>query len=165
MRGQAALAVVRASLARQTGSLFAVFRLVVFDFPVLSRRFLGTEVSPNYVEGIRRRLDGARPIAARPAAKSGARWPDDHLRELQGTYAQEGVATDLLQKHPHLLAAFAAHLNLRLQNAGVEGEYRPRDVWVQLEKLRKTARLPKVKVHATERPVGRVRPLGRTMFD
>ena len=130
----------------------------------LSRRHLGTEISANYVEGVRERLEAIRPIAESPAAEAGAHWPDDHVRELQGAYAEEGVQTDLLRKHRHLLEAFTSHLNWRLANAGVEDEYSSRQVWRQLEKLRTKAQLPRIKIHATEESRGSHRPLGRTLF-
>lgn len=131
----------------------------------LSRRYLGTEISPSYVEGILRRLAETKAVSDSAVAEGGAPWPDEHLRELQGVYMTESVETDLLHKHPHLLEAFTGHLNWRLGNAGVQGEYRPRDVWVQLEKLRRGAKLAKVKVHAAEPKTARVRQLGRTLFD
>ncbi|HUT01530.1 MAG TPA: DNA methyltransferase [Phycisphaerae bacterium] len=131
----------------------------------LSRRYLGTELSENYADGIRQRLANTEPIADNPAAQDGAPWPAGHLRELQGVYMTECVETRLLHEHPHLLAAFTGHLNWRLANAAVAGEYSPTQVWAQLETLRKRAALAKVKVHAVEPVQGRIRGVRRTLFD
>jgi len=129
----------------------------------LSRRFVGTELSAEYVEGIRRRLEAAEPIAAAKAGGNGA-WPDAHVEELLATYGEAGVPTDLLLEHRHLLGAFADYYNWRLGAAGVAGSYEPADVWLKLEQLRKDVRLPKIKVHAAEPTVAQVRTLDKGLF-
>ena len=123
----------------------------------LSRRYLGTELSPNYIEGIQERLERTPVIADCPAAPHGTPWPDEHVRELQTLYMEEGVRTDLLCRQPHLLDAFCEHFNQRLAGAGVEGRYGPLAVWDQLETLRKQIKLAKIKVHADEPTNGAAR--------
>ena len=115
----------------------------------LSRQYLGTEISPNYVEGATERLERTRPIAAKPA-RPGQRMPEAHRRELQAVYMEASVPTDLLHAYRHLLDAFVGYFNWRLANAGVEGEYTTEDVWGQLERLRKQVRLPRIKSHVLE---------------
>jgi len=134
----------------------------------LSRRYLGTELSPNYIKGIEDRLERTPVLAETPAGGSGP-WPEEHVRELQTVYMEEGVPTELLRKYPHLLDAFTAHLNRRLAIAGVSGSYEAKDVWRQLEALRSAVKLAKIKVHADE-PAGRGtrrlrRPKAKSLFD
>ncbi|HUS90815.1 MAG TPA: DNA methyltransferase [Phycisphaerae bacterium] len=119
----------------------------------LSRRYLGTELSGSYIEGIRDRLKRTPVIAASPVAPPGAPWPEEHVRELQTVYMEEGVRTELLRQQPHLLKAFCEHLNRRLAGAGVEGSYDAESVWRQLEDLRGGCKLAMIKVHADE-PTG-----------
>jgi site-specific DNA-methyltransferase (adenine-specific) len=130
----------------------------------LSRRYCGTEFSANYVDNIRERLARTEPIATWPAGGSGE-WPDAHVEELQSTYSEAGVPTDLLLDHRHLLDAFANYYNWRLANAAVQGKYAPADIWLKLERLRKEARLPRIKVHAVEETAGEVRSLAKGLFD
>jgi site-specific DNA-methyltransferase (adenine-specific) len=124
----------------------------------LSRRYVGIELSGRYADEIARRLAAARPVAGAGAATNGA-WPKEHVEELQAMYLEAGVSTHTLHASPHLLEGFVRHLNGRLAEAGETSPYGPRQVWVQLERLRKKAQLPKTRVHADEPPGGRVRPL------
>ncbi len=116
----------------------------------LSRRWLGTELSADYVKGIRERMDAVEPLAASPAASRGLDWPAGHVRELQALYAEESVETATLDDQPHLLDAFTAHLNARLAGAGVQGEYTPDQVHARLTELRSAMQLPRIKTHADE---------------
>jgi DNA modification methylase len=127
----------------------------------LARRFVGTEISANYVKGIRERLGRTRALAEFAAGRGG-RWPAEHVGELQGTYAEAGVTTELLRKYAHLLKAFTAYFNWRLEHAGVQGRYEPADVLSLLLKLREAAGLPRIKIHAAE-GAGRGRSLQRTL--
>ena len=132
----------------------------------LSRRYLGTEVSPNYIEGIRERMEETSAIADAPPAEPGKPWPAEHVRELQGVYMVEGVPTDLLHQYPHLLEAFTAHFNERLANAGVTGRYDAKSVWAELERLRVGMELGRIKVHAEETSVRRnPRKPARMLFE
>jgi site-specific DNA-methyltransferase (adenine-specific) len=132
----------------------------------LSRHYLGTEISPNYIQGIRDRLAGTVPLADNPVPDSAHPWPAEHVAELQQLYMDEAVRTDLLHEHRHLLDAFVAHFNHRLANAGVKGKYNARDVWGQLEELREGMKLGRIKVHAEETSVRRnPRKPVRNLFD
>jgi DNA modification methylase len=123
----------------------------------LSRRYLGTEISHSYVKGAKERLARTTPIAAQPA-DPGERMPEAHRRELQAVYMEASVATDLLHAHRHLLDAFVSYFNWRLANAGVKGEYPAKDVWGELERMRKNVQLPRIKVHGAEAQTPSVRP-------
>jgi len=121
-------------------------------------------MSPNYIQGIRDRLEKTIPIAHNEPCANGQAWPAEHVAELQGTYAEESVATTLLYENRHLLEAFAEHFNQRLAEAGVNGKYDSRQVWGQLEKLRpRCGELPRVKTHVIE-PTGKPRPLEGGLF-
>jgi len=129
----------------------------------LSRRFLGTELSENYIEGIRDRLERTPVIADYPVAACGAPWPEEHVRELQTLYMEEGVRPELLEMYPHLLEAFAGHFNRRLAGAGVQGAYDAQAVWGQLEDLRRQGTgLAIIKVHSKEpRDIRPVKPAAK----
>jgi len=132
----------------------------------LSRHWLGTELSPNYIQGVRDRLDRTDRLADLPVAKGFEPWPEPHVAELQALYMDESVSTDLLHEHRHLLEAFVAHFNQRLASAGVRGEYSVRDVWDELERLRRDVKLGRIKVHADETSVRRnPRKPVRRLFD
>jgi hypothetical protein len=130
----------------------------------LGRRHVGTELSPNYIQGIRDRLAGAVPVAAHEPNANGRTWPEQHVTELRGVYAEQSVSTTLLYENRHLLEAFAEHFNRRLAEAGVKGRYDTDQVWRQLERLRpRIGELPRIKTHAIE-PPGKPRPLDAGLF-
>jgi site-specific DNA-methyltransferase (adenine-specific) len=131
----------------------------------LGRHWLGTEMSPNYIQGIRDRLENTVPIACNEPSANGQAWPAEHVAELKGTYAEESVETTLLYENRHLLEAFTEHFNQRLAEGGVRGKYDSRQVWVQLELLRpRCGDLPRVKGHVAE-PIGKPRPLDTGLFE
>ena len=128
----------------------------------LSRKYLGTELSPNYIQGIRDRLERTVSVADRPVPANGAAWPETHVQELLGVYMTEGVQTALLAQYPHLLEAFTGHLNWRLANAGAAGAYDSEQVWGELQRLRKRpGGLARIKVHAVETGNGPLRKAKR----
>jgi site-specific DNA-methyltransferase (adenine-specific) len=130
----------------------------------LSRRWLGTELSPNYIQGIRDRLAKTTPVAACEPNTNGQAWPEEHLAELRGAYADQAVSTTLLYENRHLLDAFTEQFNQRLAEAGVTGKYDARQVWHQLELLRPICgELPRIKTHVAE-PLGKPRPLEGGLF-
>ncbi|MFW6133399.1 MAG: DNA-methyltransferase [Planctomycetota bacterium] len=129
----------------------------------LGRRCAGTEISGEYVGGARRRLKGVTPLAT-AMRRAGSHWPPACVRELQWMYVEAGVTTDLLYEHAHLLESFTQMLNWRLANAGVTDTYTAGQVWEQLETLRKTARLGRIRVHAAEPTTGPRRTLDEPLF-
>jgi len=125
----------------------------------LGRHYLATELSPKYIEGIKDRLARTVPVAANEPNSNGQAWPEEHLMELRGVYAEQGVSTTLLYKNRHLLDVFTDHFNRRLAEAGVSDTYNTSQVWHQLERLRpKPGELPRIKMHVIE-PGGKPRPL------
>lgn len=130
----------------------------------LGRRWLATEISENYVKNGLQRLEQTVPIATPPVPTGRGDWPEEHVRELQGLYMEEAVETELLQQYPHLLEAFTSHLNRRLANAGVQGEYSPLQVWSKLEDLRADVKLGRIRVFADEPRARQARPLDKGLF-
>ncbi|MGC9453687.1 MAG: DNA-methyltransferase [Phycisphaerae bacterium] len=118
----------------------------------LNRRYLGIEMSEKYVGNIERRLSQTRRIAE--IAEQGDGWPAELQQELCGVYAEMGVTTARLYKHPHLLEAVAEHFHNRLRAGGLDlpedsagNGYGVGEVKAQLELLRRQAKLPMLKVH------------------
>jgi len=115
----------------------------------LSRNYVGIELSEDYVARIRHRLDGVTALSEIPGERSGP-WPEGHIQELKGMYLETCVPTDTLAKNYELFSGFVRNFNWRLEHSGVVDGYTPEEVWVQLERLRKSGKLGKVKVHAHE---------------
>jgi len=124
----------------------------------LSRKYLGMEISEKYVQGIKERLALTKPLADITGERTGT-WPEEHLELLGDAYVEFGIATDKLFKNEHLLLPFARRFNLRLKHSGIEEQYEPKEVWTQLERLRKAGKLGKIRVHAEERRKPPVRNL------
>jgi site-specific DNA-methyltransferase (adenine-specific) len=115
----------------------------------LSRNYIGIELSEDYVARIRHRLDGVTALSEIPGERSGP-WPEGHIQELKGMYLETCVPTDKLAKNYELFSGFVRNFNWRLEHSGVVDGYTREEVWVQLERLRKSGKLGKVKVHAHE---------------
>jgi len=128
----------------------------------LSRDYVGIELSPEYVQKMNARL--ASVLALKTIEIEGERsaWPQEHVQELKALYLDQGLATDHLSKNPELLVLFTQRFNLRIEKTASHLVYAPNDVWVKLERLRKGAKLPRIRVHAKEqaRPAARPAPTG-----
>ena len=128
----------------------------------LSRKYLGTELSADYVEKIRARLRET-PVLARAHATRGDRWTPQHLEVLQAVYMSAAVSTDSLYDNPALLAGLTRQFNWRLAHSGCDdgdsSSFSIRQVWYKLEQLRRDSRLGRIRVHAAESPAKKVRPL------
>ncbi|MCD6364313.1 MAG: site-specific DNA-methyltransferase [Planctomycetes bacterium] len=114
----------------------------------LSRRYVGIELSENYVENMRDRLEATRSISAFSPAKRDGAWPEEHVQELQWAYMEAAVTTETLRKNSHLLESFIRQFTRRLEHGGCTQAYSAEDVLGQLERLRSSAKLGKIKVHA-----------------
>jgi len=126
----------------------------------VSRRYMGTELSENYIANIRKRLDDIVPVAESQPAAAGD-WPAEHVVELQWAYMDCCVSTTLLYENPHLLEAFAMQFNNRLAESGDDRTYEVAQVWGELERLRCGVKLGMIKVHASEPKTGKPRPCPR----
>ena len=127
----------------------------------LGRRFLGTEVSSQYVAGIRERLAGIEDRDEKTRPDSLAHWPPTHREELASLYQETGVSTDQMWAEPFLFENFCQQFNRRMAHLGFEGAYTPEEVWAELEWMRTNVKLPRIKVHAQDLAKGKVRPVPR----
>jgi site-specific DNA-methyltransferase (adenine-specific) len=119
------------------------------------RHYMGTELSPEYVDGIRRRLAEVQPIA--DLATPGD-WSPAHVELLQATYCSAGVRTSQLGESPELLESFTQHFNAKLTAAGCQRMYAAAEVWGRLESMRRRNELAMIRVHAFEDRLASVRP-------
>ena len=129
----------------------------------LSRRYFGIELSGEYVSKIQERLAKTSVMSPIVGEHKG-NWPEDHIDVLKTTYQESGVATEALFKNRQLLFFFVGQFNNRLAASGANGSYGVEDVWVRLERLRKSGKLGKVKVHAHEPTNTDVRTLDARLF-
>ena len=131
----------------------------------LNRRYLGIDISKEYVREIKQRLRGVKQLS-QIRGEGATRWPYEHVEELRAAYQEGRLATEELFKNRGALRTLVQHLNARLEAAGGEiEEYTVEQVWDKLERLRKAGKLGKIRVHATE-PMGLpVRPLDPSLFD
>ena len=119
----------------------------------LNRHYLGFELSEEYFAGINRRLDATEPYATIHGEEAD-RWPQSHLDLLKEAYSDFTMPSDALRKTPHLFQRFVERFNLRLLHSGIEDEHYPDAVWRELERLRKSGKLPIIRVHADEPRTG-----------
>lgn len=111
----------------------------------LRRDYLGIELSDNYVDGIRNRLQ-----RTEQAIGSGGRknhWSSVYKELLASLYVENSVPTEQLRKIPDLWFTFVQQFNSRLESIGVD-EYSSDQIWDQLENMRKAGKLGRVRVHA-----------------
>ncbi len=121
------------------------------------RKYVGIELSKAYTRNIRKRLAGVRPLGDVEGERK--RWPSEHICELQVLYAETRVPTDVLHKNISLLEIFVRKFNWRIEETGYAYAYSVEEVWNRLERLRKAAKLPKVRTLADEPAKKAVRPL------
>ncbi|MBN2296203.1 MAG: site-specific DNA-methyltransferase, partial [Pirellulales bacterium] len=115
----------------------------------LSRDFFGTDISKAYVKNIDARLNATQSFADIVGERQGP-WPKEHIQLLSAAYIEFSIPTDRLFRHQHLLLRFAQRFNLRLKHSGITQEYTPDEVWIHLERIRKSGKLGKIRVHAEE---------------
>ncbi len=130
----------------------------------LSRHYVGIEISEDYVKNIASRLKSVAPIASIQGRRSGP-WPQEHIQELKSLYLESGVPTEKLHKNADLLRSFVQKLNWRIEENGAAGGYSVDQVWRQLERLRKGAKLGRIKIHAREPGNIEVRTLDGGLFE
>ena len=129
----------------------------------LSRQYVGIEISEDYVRNIESRLKSVAPIASIQGERRKP-WPQEHIQELKSLYLESGVPTDKLHRNAVLLRSFVQKLNWRIEENGAVDGYSVDQVWRQLEKLRKGAKLGRIKIHARERMNLEVRDLDGGLF-
>jgi site-specific DNA-methyltransferase (adenine-specific) len=123
-----------------------------------SRHGIGIELSPDYAQSGRQRLERATPLAE--LADCNGQWPGELLDLLNTAYGEFAISTTRLRDNPMFLERFTERFNARLAVSGVAREFSAEEVWGQLERLRAQTKLMKIRVHAEE-PSGPARPWGR----
>ncbi|HNX26203.1 MAG TPA: site-specific DNA-methyltransferase [Phycisphaerae bacterium] len=123
----------------------------------LSRRYFGTEISPQYVEGVRQRLNKTRayaggcPEKSQPADCSDDKIPPAHFEILRDAYADFTVPVTKLKTSGFLMERFAERYNLRLKYSGVACGYTAQAILGCLEKMsKKIGALPVIKCHSID---------------
>ena len=131
----------------------------------LRRRYVGTEMSSEYIEQINNRLGRTKTLPT-PLGRQRSAWPQAHRDELASLYVENGVPTDRLRSASALWIPFVQQFNTRMAEIGFADGYAPDDVWIQLERLRKAGKLGRVKVHTKESTGGSFDPpRTKTLFD
>ena len=127
----------------------------------LGRRYVGIELSQSYVRATRKRLRSVGEQASELLETRG--WPLEHVAELVRLYQENEVPTSLLAGSEKLLGAFTQQFNGRLN--GSSG-YKAGEVLKQLENLRRSSELPRIRAHVLETSTGRRRrrPMGPSLF-
>jgi site-specific DNA-methyltransferase (adenine-specific) len=113
----------------------------------LLRRYLGIELSPEYVAGIKKRLnrtDNFLPSTLRRKHD----WPEAHVEQLRSLYVENGIPSDRLRNNPYLWGTFVRQFNERMENLGPPDGYEADDIWRYLERVRKAGKLGRVRIHA-----------------
>lgn len=103
----------------------------------VGRRYIGIDISPQYVERTRQRLAAVADESA--AQPQGARWPSLHIDMLAQLYRETKVTLANLLPNNVAMGVVAAALRERTGYA-----YDVADVRAQLERLRATGALPKL---------------------
>jgi DNA modification methylase len=106
----------------------------------LGRRYAGIDLSGEYVRRTRARLAATHDESAAPAAAEGQPWPALHKALLAQLYRETHVALHNLLPNEVALRVLAAALGQRC-GAG----YAVRQVREQLERMRKTGELPRLR--------------------
>ncbi len=128
------------------------------------REYVGIDISEAYIRNMRKRLRGIRRLLEVEGERTSP-WSKEHIEELQGMYAEANVPTERLWKNDALLMSFCQQFNSRIDSAGSTYAYSPKEVWSQLERLRKQGKLPRVRAHIKE-PVNQpIREIGQQLFE
>ncbi len=116
----------------------------------LNRNYYGMELSEDYADGARERVEQTRPMTDYPGQPH--HWPEEHLEVLKVAYSEFKATTALLNRHPDLMERFAERFNWRIQASGcVNTEYSTDAVAQCLERLRSHSQLPRIRTIAKER--------------
>jgi site-specific DNA-methyltransferase (adenine-specific) len=114
----------------------------------LDRRYLGTELSEDYVRNVGKRLETTVPIREDQADDDTA-WPESHVGELLALYMVAGVSLEMLAENEMLRAGLTRQLGHMLESAGDDRRYTPQEVLDQLCRLCSRSRLPIIKVNVS----------------
>jgi DNA modification methylase len=115
----------------------------------LGRRYAGIDISEDYVKNANQRLAEIQPFGEINLGEN-SQWPEELLTLLNNAYAEFALPTDKLHANPHLFQRFVERFSHRLRHSGVDRTYSPKEIWRQLEMLRKNARLIIIRAHADE---------------
>ena len=127
------------------------------------RHYLGIELSEGYTGNIRQRLRRTRHFDDIEGEGNG-QWPKEHLEELCALYAEARIPTDKLYKNRSLVQSFAQQFNWRIECSGAVDSYTVENIWAQLERLRKSGKLPRVRTHVREVAKDDIRPFQDELF-
>ncbi len=114
----------------------------------LARRYLGTELSEDYVRNVRKRLEATVPIR-QDQPEDGQAWPESHVEELLALYMAAGVSLEMLAENEMLREGLARQFGHRLESAGDARRYTGQEVLDQLCRLCSQSRLPITKVNVS----------------
>ncbi len=78
------------------------------------------------------------------------KWPRVHIEVLKSTYMEAGVSTEKLTKNRELFFVFMQHFMSRLAHGGGDAEYSFEEVSTQLERLRKSGQLGKLRARSDD---------------
>ena len=115
----------------------------------LGRRYAGTDISHDYVKNANQRLSEIQPYSEMDLGGDG-QWPEELLGLLNIAYGEFALPTDKLHANPHLFERFVERFRHRLRHSGIERMYSAEEIWRQLEMLRKSVKLVKIRAHADE---------------
>ncbi|MFP4356774.1 MAG: DNA-methyltransferase [Phycisphaerae bacterium] len=117
----------------------------------LARRYLGLELSENYVENIRKRLADVQPIREQQGD-----WPQGHVEELQSLWMVTAVSLDMLARNDMLAEGMARQFGHVLAAAGDDRRYTPKQVLDKLAELAKRNQLGIIKTHLSQPEMARM---------
>ncbi|MFA6133601.1 MAG: site-specific DNA-methyltransferase [Phycisphaerae bacterium] len=117
----------------------------------LRRTFTGIELSEQYVEGIEERIK--KTVAVSSVGTTPRTWTPAERELLASLYVENAIPSEQLHKHMNLWVTFVQQFNLRIYNV-VAGEREPDEIWSQLERMRKSGKLGRVRVHASVATTG-----------
>ena len=117
------------------------------------RRYLGTEISPDYVQGIRRRLE-ASPTPAEAEAAAGEGWPEFARAELASAYVEASLPLTTLFGNEYLAEVFTNQFHARLAAEGYSLRPTVAELQTALDEMRRKSQLPRIRSFVNESAVG-----------
>lgn len=105
----------------------------------LGRRYIGIDLSPEYAERARARVEAIRDESAAPTAGPDEAWPALHVDFLAQLFRETGVVLENLLPNEAAMRVVTASLNMRASTA-----YTQEQVAEQLEGMRLGGQLPKI---------------------
>jgi DNA modification methylase len=103
----------------------------------LGRKYTGIEISSDYVEKSRRRIEEFGNTAVEGEEKR--KWTQQMDKELKWLYHENKVSTEQLSEDDYLLTLFTEKFNLRILNQS--SPFSPKEISKRLTYLRKSAKL------------------------